>query len=275
MVKDGWLSWVVPAAILAAWETAPRLGLIDSYLLPPISGILVDLGRMALTGELFVHIGTSLLRVLAGFLIGAAVGGGLGMAVGLSRRTERMLDPTLQAVRSIPSLAWVPLLLLWMGIDEAPKVTLVAIGAFFPVYLNVVAGIRSVDRKLVEVGQIYGFGQAELVRRIILPAALPSVITGLRTGLGIGWLYVVAAEMIAASAGLGFVLTDGRELSRADLIFGSILLLALSGKVTDGLLLRAERRLLAWRDTIAGEDARHRAEVHVAATVTQGGAAGD
>lgn len=241
---------LLPAAILVLWEGIARLELVSTYVLPPISGVAVEMWHMLLSGILLKHLGVSLVRVLAGFLIGAGVGAGLGMVTGLSPRVERLLDPTLQALRSIPSLAWVPLLLLWMGIGESPKLTLIAIGAFFPVYLSVVSGIRNVDRKLVEVGETYAFSRVELVRRIILPASLPSVMTGLRTGLGVAWLYVVAAEMIAAHSGLGFLLTDGRELSRADLIFAAILLLAGCGKMTDSLLKRLEKRLLAWRDTL-------------------------
>lgn len=241
---------VLPALILLAWEGAARAQLVSNYLLPPLSGVLSEMWGMALDGILFMHIGVSLARVLSGFAIGALVGGSLGLATGLSVKTERFFDPTLQAIRSIPALGWIPLLLLWMGIDEAPKITLIAVGAFFPVYLNVFAGIRGVDRKLVEVGLIYGFSRAELVRRIILPASLPSVLTGLRAGLAVAWLYVVAAELTAAHSGLGFILTDGRELSRGDLIFASIILLALCGKLTDGVLKRLEGRLLSWRDTI-------------------------
>lgn len=259
----GLRGFLLPVALLAVWETLARSGLVSTFLFPSPSSIAASLWETAHSGVLLGNIGASVLRVLIGFVLGAGVAGLLGVLVGLSPTVEAYLDPTIQAFRAIPSLAWVPLLLLWMGIDEAPKITLVAIGAFFPVYLNVVAGIRGVDRKLVEVGQIYGFGHLELVRRIILPAAMPSVLTGLRTGLGVGWLYVVAAEMIAATRGLGFMLTDGRETSRPDLIFGAILLLALCGKLSDGLLKGLEVRLLAWRD---GGDA-------IAAAPAMGGAA--
>lgn len=247
---------VLPLIIAVLWEFSSRVGLVDDFVLPPLSGILIDMWFMAIDGILLVHIGVSLLRVLVGFLIGAAIGGGLGIIVGLSAKAESYLDPTLQALRSVPALAWIGLLLLWLGIDESPKITLIAIGAFFPVYMNVMAGIRGVDRKLIEVGQVYRFSRSELVRRIILPAALPSILTGLRTGLAVAWLYVVAAEWIAAHSGLGFMLTDGRELSRADFIFGAIILIAIAGNLTDLLLKRAEKRLLSWRDTVtdAGSD---------------------
>lgn len=250
---DGW--WL-PLGLLAAWEVVSRAGLVPTHAMPAPSTVVGTLGDIATGGALARHVGVSVLRVLAGFAIGTAAALPVGAAVGLSRRVERVVDPTLQALRTIPSLAWVPLLLLWLGIDEAPKLTLIAIGAFFPVYLSLVAGIRNVDRKLVEVGQVYGLGALELTRRIILPGTLPHLLTGLRTGLGMAWLYLVAAELIAATRGLGYLLTDGRETSRADIVLGAIVLLAVLGKLSDGVLKAVEVRLLSWRDTYAGgEDA--------------------
>lgn len=248
----------LPLGLLAVWEAASRAGLVAPHLMPAPSAVLGTLVELGASGALGKHISASVLRVLTGFALGTAVALTVGAAVGLSHRVERILDPTLQGLRSIPSLAWVPLLLLWLGIDEAPKLTLIAIGAFFPVYLNLVAGIRNVDRKLVEVGQVYGLGALELARRIILPGTLPHLLTGLRTGLGMAWLYLVAAELIAATRGLGYLLTDGRETSRADLVLGAILLLAVLGKVADGLLKALEARLLRWRDTYAGGEVADR-----------------
>jgi len=169
--------------------------------------------------------------------------------VGLSQRAERLLDPSFQALRAIPSLAWVPLLLLWLGIDEAPKIVLIAIGAFFPVYMGVASGFRDVDRKLVEVAQMAGLSGVPLVRRVLLPAAMPSVMTGLRNGLSLAWMFMVAAELIAATRGLGYLLTDGRETGRADIMLAAIVLLALLGKLSDTGMQRIERHWLSWRDT--------------------------
>lgn len=245
--------YVLPLLILAGWEGATRLGLFPAHALPAPSTVVQTLYLEARSGELWGHLGTSTWRVLAGFALGTAVAVALGTVVGLSTGMEAFLDPTLQAIRSIPTLGWVPLLLLWMGIGEAPKLTLIAVGAFFPTYVATTSGIRGVDRKLVEVGNVYGLSRLGLARRIILPGALPSMLVGLRTGMGVAWLFVVAAELIAASKGLGFMLTDGRENSRADLILAAILLLALLGKLSDGVLKWLERRLLYWRDAFAGE----------------------
>jgi sulfonate transport system permease protein len=239
---------LVPLALVVFWEMAVKFNLISAHLMPPPSEIVRTLRDLMVDGSLWLHIGVSALRVLIGFLIGAGLAIGVGALLGLSRRLELLFDPTFQALRAIPSLAWVPLLLLWQGIDESPKITLIAIGAFFPVYLSLVAGIHNVDRKLVEVGAMYGLGHLALIRRILLPAALPSLLTGVRTGLSLSWMFMVAAELIAATRGLGYLLTDGRETGRADLVIVAIITLALLGKLSDSLLRGLERRLLTWRD---------------------------
>lgn len=247
-VFEGHRGLVLPVVLLLLWEWAVWVGWIRAHLLPPPSELTRTLVELAESGILVQHIGVSSLRVLIGFIIGAGLAVAVGALVGLSRQAQAYLDPSLQALRAIPSLAWVPLLLLWLGIDEAPKITLIAIGAFFPVYLNFVAGIQNVDRKWVEVGGIFGLQGLRLVKRIFLPAALPNLFTGLRSGLSLAWMFLVAAELIAATRGLGYLLTDGRELGRADLVIVAIIVLALLGKLTDSVLQLLERRLLAWRD---------------------------
>jgi sulfonate transport system permease protein len=243
-----WIGGVLPLSLLLALELASRLGWIAPHLLPPPSEILVTLWWLLGQG-LAGHVAASSLRVLAGFTLGASLALLIGALVGLSRRTERFLDPSFQALRAIPSLAWVPLLLLWLGIDEAPKIVLIAIGAFFPVYMGVASGFRDVDRKLVEVARMAGLSSQALVRRVLLPAAMPAVLTGLRNGLSLAWMFMVAAELIAATRGLGYLLTDGRETGRADIVLAAIVLLAMLGKLSDTLMQRLERHLLSWRDT--------------------------
>lgn len=242
---------IIPVLVLLLGEAAPRLAWISPNLLPPPSAVLqtvLDLGPATLA----THIGASAARVAAGFSLGALLAVAVGALVGLSRLGERLLEPSFQALRAIPSLAWVPLLLLWLGIDEAPKIVLIAIGAFFPVYMGVASGFRDVDRKLVEVARMARLSPLALVRRVLLPAALPAVLTGLRNGLSLAWMFMVAAELIAASRGLGYLLTDGRETSRADIVLAAIVLLALLGKLTDSAMQWLESRLLSWRDTFDG-----------------------
>jgi sulfonate transport system permease protein len=244
---------IIPLLLVISWEVAVRAEIIESRLLPAPLEILNLIGYLAVNDNLGEHIGISTARVLIGFSIGSLLALLLGGITGLNRSFEAFVDPMIQGLRAIPSLAWVPLLLLWMGIDEAPKITLIAIGAFFPVYSNLVAGIHNVDRKLVEVGLLYGLSCSELVRRIFIPAALPSLFTGLRNGLSLAWMFLVAAELIAASRGLGFLLTDGREIGRPDIVIAAIILFALLGKITDGILKWTENRLLSWRDTYGME----------------------
>lgn len=241
----------LPVLIILILETVVRLGWIASYQMPAPSEVAQTLVQLA-DGALWKHIGASLSRVLAGFAVGASLGLLFAAWVGLSREAEAWLEPTFASLRAIPSLAWVPLLLLWLGIGETSKVVLIAIGAFFPVYLNGVAAIRNIDRKLVEVGRMYGFSRARLARRILLPAAFPGVFTGLRSALSLSWMFLVAAELIAATRGLGYLLSDGRETSRPDLVLAAIIVLALLGKISDGLLASLERRWLTWRDTFDG-----------------------
>ncbi|WP_392888039.1 ABC transporter permease [Pseudomonas migulae] len=244
----------LPVLILLVLECVVRIGWLPSYQMPAPSEIALTLRDLA-EGALWKHISASLLRVLIGFAIGASLALVFAAWVGLSREAEAWLEPTFAGLRSIPSLAWVPLLLLWLGIDETSKIVLIAIGAFFPVYLNGVAAIRDIDRKLVEVGQMYGFSRLRLVRRILLPAALPGLFTGLRSGMSLAWMFLVAAELIAATKGLGYLLSDGRETSRPDIVLAAIIVLALLGKLSDGILAGLEKRFLAWRDTFNGQRA--------------------
>lgn len=241
---------LLPFLLLAALEVLVHFGWVEARLLPPPSEIAQTLWYLAGDGSLWSHIGVSLARVAVGFSIGAALGLALALLVGLNRLLETLLDPTFQALRNIPSLAWVPLLLLWFGIDETPKITMIALGAFFPVYLNVTSGIHNVDRKFIEVGEIAGLKRTSLARRILLPASLPSLFTGLRTALGLAWMFLVAAELIAASKGLGYLLSDGRETSRPDLVIVAILLIAVLGKLSDSILHHIEVRSLHWSDTL-------------------------
>ena len=250
--RRGAKGWLLPCLIVIVLEIVVRVGWIPTYQMPAPSDIALTLTELA-QGALGKHVLASVGRVLAGFVIGASLALVFAAWVGLSREAEAYLEPTFAGLRAIPSLAWVPLLLLWLGIDETSKVVLIAIGAFFPVYVNGVAAIRNIDRKLVEVGQMYGFSARRLTLRILLPAAMPGLFTGLRSGLSMAWMFLVAAELIAATKGLGYLLSDGRETSRPDIVLAAILALAVLGKLSDGVLAAVERRCVSWRDTFTGE----------------------
>lgn len=246
---------LLPALLLLAWEAAARAGWLAPNLLPAPSVVLRTLVELWQSGELPGHILATLQRVALGFAAGTAAATLLGALTGYSRTWRELLDPLLQSLRSIPSIAWVPLFILWLGIFEASKVTLIAVGVFFPVYLNLMSGIQGVDRKLIEVGRAYRLSGWKLVRRVLLPATLPAYVVGLRSGLGLGWMFVVAAEYMGADRGLGFLLVDGQMTGRPQQIIGAILLFALLGKATDMALAALGRRLLAWQDVApaAGE----------------------
>ena len=238
------LGLVVPAVLLVAWQLVTTSGLVAPYQLPSPASVwtaAVDLAERGLLGQ-YVAISTQ--RVVLGFLIGAALGLAVGSVVGLSRLAGALLEPTLGAIRAVPSLAWVPLLILWMKIGEESKLTLIAIGAFFPVYTTVVAALRHVDAHLVEAGRAYGLRGARLLGAVQLPAAVPSVVAGLRLALAQSWLFLVAAELIASSMGLGFLLMDSGNNGRVDRMILAIVLLALLGKLTDALIGLAEKSLL-------------------------------
>jgi sulfonate transport system permease protein len=239
---------LLPGMALLGAEIGVRSGVVPANLLPAPSEVVSTMVYLAQHG-LAGHVLASAGRVGLGFLTGAVLAVLLGAAVALERRVACLVNPSFQALRAIPSLAWVPLLLLWLGIDEAPKLVLIAIGAFFPIYMGVVSGIRGVDRKLIEAARMYRLSGVDLTRRVLLPAAMPSVLTGLRNGLSMAWMFMVAAELIAASQGLGYLLSDGRETSRADIVLASIAILAVLGKASDSLMAWLEHRLLHWRDS--------------------------
>ncbi|CAN7372546.1 ABC transporter permease [Bosea sp. LjRoot9] len=244
----GLAGWLLPIALAALWELLVRAGIANGRLMPPPSVVGRTLWGLAVSGELLTHVTATLWRVAAGFGLGAGVGTVLGALTGALPVARGLLDPTLQALRAIPSIAWVPLFILWFGIFEASKVALIAVGVFFPVYLGVAAAIQGIDRKIVEVGRVFRLGRLAMVRRVLLPAILPAWFTALRSGLGLGFMFVVAAEIMGASEGLGYLLVDGQQLGRPDTIIAAIISFAVLGKLADGLLLAITRPFLAWQD---------------------------
>ena len=245
------LGIALPVLLALGWELAVRAGLGEGRLMPPPSRIFTTLYNLAITGELWIHIGATLGRVGAGFFLGVIGGTLVGALAGASRLSRDILDPSLQGLRSVPSIAWVPLFILWLGIFEESKIALIAIGCFFPIYLGVLGAIQSVDRKTVEVGRIFRLTTPQLVRRILMPAILPAYVVSLRQGLGLGWMFVVAAEFMGASEGLGYLLVDGQQLGKPDQIIAAILTFAVLGKITDGLLASATAPFLTWQDAFA------------------------
>ena len=243
------LGLVLPVTAGLLYEAAFRAGLVQGRLLPPPSRVFTTLWSLAQSGELTTHVLATTVRVGMGFGLGALVGMLLGALTGASRNARRLLDPTLQALRAIPSLAWVPLFILWLGIFESSKIALIAVGVFFPVYLGVMAAIANVDRKIVEVGRVFRLSRLALVRRVLLPAILPDFIIAVRSGLGLGFMFVVAAEIMGASEGLGYLLVDGQQLGKPDQILAAIIAFAVLGKIGDWLIVVLTKPFLTWQDT--------------------------
>ncbi|HWK64073.1 MAG TPA: ABC transporter permease [Rhizobiaceae bacterium] len=250
-LKGPALGLFLPVIAALGWELAVRLGWSTGRLVPPPSVIWETFVQLAHGGALQHHAIATLTRVAVGFGAGVVTGTIVGALTGYSSFLSRLLDPTLQALRAIPSIAWVPLFILWLGIFEASKVTLIAVGVFFPVYLGVMGAVASVDRKIVEVGRVFRLSGAQMVRRILLPAVLPSYVIALRSGLGLGWMFVVAAEFMGASKGLGYLLIDGQQLGKPAQIVTAIVAFAILGKITDWLIVAATRPFLRWEDRFA------------------------
>jgi sulfonate transport system permease protein len=238
--------WLVPAAIAAGWQAAASAGLVSTRFMPAPSDVLAAGFRLTASGELLTHVQVSFARALTGFAVGGAIGFALGLANGLSTVSERVSDTTLQMVRNVHHLALIPLVILWFGIEEEAKLFLVALGVFFPVYVNTLHGIRSVDPQLVEMGRIYGMSPWSLFWRVILPGALPSVFVGVRYALGIMWLTLIVAETISAQAGLGYMAMQAREFMLVDVVVLAILIYALLGKAADSATRLLERAFLSW-----------------------------
>jgi sulfonate transport system permease protein len=238
---------VAPVLLLVVWKFVTANGLFSASQLPPPGDVVAALGGLLRRGELWTHLQASFSRVLVGYVAGAAAALALGSLVGLSVTARRLLAPTVAAFRTVPSLAWVPLLLLWFGIDETPKLILVGIGAFFPIYTTTASALAHVDAHLVEVGRAYGRQGASLLTTVMLPAAAPELVNGLRLGLANAWLFLVAAELIASSKGLGFLLIDSQNTGRTDVMLLAIVLLAGLGKLSDAALGMLEHRMVRRR----------------------------
>ncbi|AAU47516.1 aliphatic sulfonate ABC transporter permease SsuC [Burkholderia pseudomallei] len=238
--------WLVPLVLVLAWEFAARAGALSSRVLPEPLAVVRAAWALVESGDMWANVKVSTWRALVGFAIGGGVGLALGLATGLSKAAEVALDSTIQMIRNIPALAMIPLVILWFGIDEKAKLFLVALGVFFPVYINTYHGIRSVDAGLVEMARSYGVRGFALYRDVILPGALPSILVGVRFALGLMWVMLIVAETISAQSGIGYMTMNAREFLQTDVVVVGILLYAVLGKLADVLAKWLERATLRW-----------------------------
>ena len=249
------LSWLAPALAVLAWEILARSGWVPPHVMPAPSKVVLTGVKLTLSGSLLHDLGISLLRAATGFAIGGSIGFALGTLVGFSRLAEALVDRSVQMVRAIPFLALLPLVIVWFGVGEGAKVFLVSLGVAFPIYINTTLGIRQIDPKLLELARVQGLGIWQTIRRVILPGALPSVLTGVRYSLATAWLALVVAETIGADSGIGFLAMDAREFLRTDVIILTITIYALIGVMADSIARLLERRLLAWHPNYARKGA--------------------
>lgn len=238
--------WLIPILILVIWQVSAQAGWLQSRVLPAPWDVIKAFYTLGSSGELWLHVKVSAGRALLGLLIGGGLGLILGLLNGSSRLAATLLDTTLQMIRNIPALALIPLVILWFGIDETAKLFLVAVGVFFPMYINTFHGIRSVDPQLIEMGKNYGLSRWQLYRHVILPGALPSILVGLRFSLGLVWVLLIVAETISAQSGIGYMTMNAREFLQTDIVLVGILLYAFLGKLADILAQLLEHFLLRW-----------------------------
>ncbi|MFC4453204.1 ABC transporter permease subunit [Deinococcus sonorensis] len=245
--SDGLVRWLIPVLLLAVWQLASSLGWLNARVLPAPGAVLTAFWTLIQNGQLEGHFLASLKRAAVGVAIGAGLGFSVGIVNGTLRLPYLLTDSSIQMIRTVPSLALIPLVIVWFGIGEAGKIFLIALATFFPVYINTLHGVRGIDPRLLEMGRVYGVKPAEQFRRIVLPGALPSVLVGLRYALGISWLALVVSESFGASQGIGFLAMDAREFFRTDIIVLAIVIYALIGKAADSLVRVLEHRWLPWR----------------------------
>jgi sulfonate transport system permease protein len=245
----------VPLGILAVWQAASFAGYTSVQTFPPPSAIGISFWQLLTSGQLSDNVLVSLTRVFFGLGIGVAIGTALALVSGLSRIGEDAVDSTVQMLRTLPHLALIPLMIMWFGIGETPKITLIALGSMFPIYLNLFSGIRGADRKLREAAGTLGLSRFETILHVVLPAALPAFLVGLRQAFGIAWITLVVAEQINANAGIGYMVMNARDFLRTDIIFVGLALYALLGLFTDQAVRFLEKHLLAWRPNYLSQGA--------------------
>ncbi|GIO23068.1 ABC transporter permease subunit [Oceanobacillus sp. J11TS1] len=252
-MKETWYEklqpWIIPFILLISWQLVSTLGIISENLFPSPLSVITSGWQLTASGEIVEHLVASLGRAGVGMLIGGIIGFTFGILNGLSNKSYRFTDTTIQMIRNVPHLALLPLVIVWFGIGETGKVFLVVIGVLFPIYVNTFHGIRNVDPKLVEMGKMYNLKGWKLFKNILLPGALPSIFVGVRYALGVMWLTLIIAETIPTQVGIGYLATNAREFMQTDIIILSIVIYALLGKLADLIARIGEKKLLTWNES--------------------------
>ncbi|WP_432095602.1 ABC transporter permease [Streptomyces sp. bgisy100] len=244
---------VGPVGLLVLWQVLSSAGVLQPDILAAPGTIASAAADLVADGTLPSAMAVSLQRVAVGLLIGGVAGTGLALLSGLSRLGEDLIDATVQMLRTVPWVGLIPLFIIWMGIGEAPKIALIALGVAFHLYLNVYAGIRGVDEQLIEAGTSLGLSRAALIRHVVLPGALPGAMTGLRYSLATAWLALVFGEQVNADDGIGFLMNRAREFFQTDVIVVCLVVYAFLGLTADIVVRTLERLLLQWRPSFTGQ----------------------
>ncbi|AFM39820.1 ABC-type nitrate/sulfonate/bicarbonate transport system, permease component [Desulfosporosinus acidiphilus SJ4] len=253
-LKRTYRGLLLPLVLILVWEILNYLGLVNAYLLPPPSGIIDRLFSLAHNGELLKNLSASLYRVGCGFGLAICLALPLGFLLGLARKAQGYLSPFLTFLQQIPAIAWIPMFILWLGIDEASKITIITYSGFFPIFLNTMHGISNTDPKLKEAASTFGLSPGQIIIRVYLPSAAPSIFIGMRLGLSFCWRSLVAAELLGASKGIGYLIQEGRELAQPDLMIAGVLVIGLTGLVLDFFFRRLEKMILPWRETFEADE---------------------
>jgi len=243
----GWIRpYLIVLMVMAVWSIGSAADLFNSYLIPSPWKVCGTARKLVVSGALFRHMAVSFYRVIIGFAITVCLAFPMGLLVGLNKTSRSIWEAPLNFVRHVPPLATTPILILWFGIGEASKLTVIVLAAFFPIFLNTVSGVANCDPKLIEVGKVLGYRPFDRLVRIILPAAFPSILVGLRLGIGYSWRALVGAELLAAAAGLGYMIIEAEQISRPDIVLVGIFTIGLLGLLIDVLFERMSNRLMPW-----------------------------
>lgn len=251
-IRAHWIGMVLPLSILAIWETSTRLKWIKPHFLPSPESVATGFYSMLVESGLLLDVWASAVIIAQGLVFGTLAGLLLGFAAGLSKTVEKFLGPTLDSVRQVPPLAWTPLLILWLGVGNVGKVALIGKAVFFPIFLNTIQGIRGASKDHIEVGKVFGYSRIMMLRKIILPSALPTIFVGLRYAVGMAWGVMIGAELIGSRYGLGFRLSLAQDNLLTDQVFVIIIMIGLIGYILDLIIRKIEARVLHWRKVYEG-----------------------
>ncbi|KOR77476.1 ABC transporter permease [Bacillus sp. FJAT-21352] len=249
LAKSALRGSVLPVVVLIAWQALGSVGILPAQLFSSPLLIVMTFIDLVQSGEMGMHLQISLTRAFLGFVLGGFLGLLLGVIVGMQKKSEEYLNPSIQMLRTVPLLAITPLFIMWFGFGELSKVLLIALGAFFPLYLQTFLGLRNVDKKLYDVALILEFSRREQITKLMIPAALPNILLGIRLALSAAWMCLVVAELLGADRGVGFMIQDARSFMQTDVVFVGIIIFALAGKISDSLVRFLENHLLKWQDS--------------------------